>query len=158
MKEIVRLVYECLWIFASLMVVISNCFILKKAGEKWWFGIIPVACEYKLLKISCKKRWTPVYVITELIAAFIFNVGLVFINNWKLLFQSLVAPLFLYSIIIMGVIYYLFMIAFNVNLSLHFGKSEHFGMAAAILPFIFLPIIAFGKSEYQKDAKKWMFV
>jgi hypothetical protein len=41
------------------------------------------------------------------------------------------------------------MILLNLELAKSFGKSTGFGVGLILLPFIFLPMLAFGDAEYQ---------
>lgn len=155
MKEKVLLIYNLVLCLLSLSVIISRCKIFHKAGHKWWAGLIPIYAELKTLFIFWKKRWLPIYLAAEFAEAFVQAIGRVFINNWTLLFGCLAAPVFVYTIVLLGIAYYLFMIRLNVNMALHFGKSKEFGMAMAVFPSFLWPVIAFGKSKYIKDAPEW---
>jgi len=42
----------------------------------------------------------------------------------------------------------------NIDLAKSFGKKTGFGVGIAFLPFVFLPILAFGDAEYQGPAAK----
>lgn len=44
-------------------------------------------------------------------------------------------------------IYYLI---YNYSIACRFGKSSDFAVGNAILPFVFMPLIAFGNCEYRK--------
>lgn len=158
MKDIILIAFTTAAALADIVILISQCRILKKAGKKWWKGLIPVVYEYNLLSISWKKRWVPLYILAEVFQVFMVELVRVFINNWMLLMTSLMAPVFLYTVATALVLYFLFMITYCVNLSLHFGKSERFGIMTGVLPFIGFPILAFGKAEYSDTAEKWMFI
>lgn len=156
MKNIIYLGW-CVFVLASCVVrMIVKCALLKKAGKKWWLGIIPVVSEYKILSISWKRRWLPVYLFAEIVRSFAAAVVRVFINDWTLIIGSLLSPVFSYTMVLLGVVYFLFMITLCANISLHFGKSKEFGFAMAVFPVVFGPVLAFGKNEYTKDAPKWM--
>jgi lysylphosphatidylglycerol synthetase-like protein (DUF2156 family) len=45
-----------LWIVGILMLV-STCFLMKKAGEHWWAALIPVYNYIVLLRMADKKWW-----------------------------------------------------------------------------------------------------
>lgn len=158
MKEIVLLVFVVFVAIAQIIRVVTRCVLLEKAGKRWWQGIVPFVSEYQILSIAWKKRWLPMYIVSELIRSFITAVVRVFINDWTLLFGALVAPVFVYTIVLLGIVYFVFMITLCANLSLHFGRSKEFGFAMAVFPFVFGPILAFGKNGYQKEAEKWMVI
>lgn len=98
------------------------------------------------------------YLLAEIIRSFIIAIGEVFIKNWTMIIGAIISPVFIYSMTLLGIIYFVFMITLCANLSLHFGKSKEFGFVMALFPIICGPILAFGKSEYIKDVEGWMVV
>lgn len=158
MKEYVLLGWTIFVLLAEIIRTVAKAVLLYKAGKHWWYGIIPVVSEYQILAISWKRRWLPVYLIAETIRSFLSMVVRVFISDWTLLIGSLMAPVFVYGMTMMCVIYFVFMITLCANLALHFGRSKEFGFAMAVLPIVFGPILAFGKNKYNKNAEKWMVV
>lgn len=116
---------------AIVLILVSNCLIFKKAGEKSWKGLIPLYSTWIETKIS----------------------GLGW--YWFLIFAGLSAAVAsgrnVNYVISMGVLLTTF--NYYYNISKKFGKSNGFAFLCTILPVIGLPILAFGSAKYNKDAK-----
>lgn len=114
-----------------ILVVIANCKMFDKAGEKWWKGLIPLYSSWVETKI----------------------VGLAW--YWFLIFAVLTGLLSNgtdgNSVVYFGLVLTSF--NYNFNLAKKFGKSNGFAVFNTIFPVIGLPILAFGSSKYNKDAK-----
>ena len=123
------LILICLAIIA--LVLVSNCLIFKKAGEKPWKGLIPLYNSWVETRIT----------------------GLAW--YWFLIFAGLTAILGsgkdVNYVISIGLLLTSF--NYNYNLAKKFGKTNGFAFLCTILPFIGLPILAFGSAKYNKDAK-----
>ena len=114
-----------------ILVVIANCKVFKKAGEAWWKGLIPLYSSWVETRIVGLAWW------------------------WFLIFAGLTAFAgvkgnFSY-VVYWGIILTSF--NYNFNLAKKFGKSNGFAFLNTILPVIGLPILAFGSSQYNKDAE-----
>lgn len=115
-----------------VLIIVSNCVMFSKAGEKWWKGLIPMYNSWVQIKIARLAWW------------------------WFLIFCVFTAigtynadePNVAISILAI-------LVSFNVNYNLakKFGKTDGFAVLCTFLPFIGFPILAFGKSKYNKDAK-----
>ena len=114
-----------------ILVVIAYCKIFDKAGEKWWKGIIPVYNWWVETRV-CGLAW-----------------------YWFLIFAVLTAISTKGSdvswVVTMGVVLTSF--NYNYGLAKKFGRSNGFAVFNTIFPVIGLPILAFGASKYNKDAK-----
>lgn len=129
---VVALVFVVLIAIALVvLIMIANCFIFKKAGEKPWKGLIPLYNSWIETKI----------------------VGLAW--YWFLIFAGLSALTGMCRetnfVVAMGLVLTTF--NYNYNMAKKFGKSNGFAFLCTILPMIGLPILAFGNSKYNKDAK-----
>ena len=113
------------------LVLVANCLIFKKAGEKGWKGLIPLYNTWIETKISGLAWWW-----------FIVFAGLTALTG---------ASLSNSYVISMGLILVTF--NYNYNLAKKFGKSNGFAFLCTILPIIGLPILAFGSAKYEKDTK-----
>ncbi len=113
-----------------ILIVVSNCKIFAKAGEKWWKALIPLYNSWVETKISgLAWYWYPIFVgVTALLARYDSN----FVISMSLVLVS-------YN--------------YCFNMAKKFGKSTGFAVLMAFLPVIGLPILAFGSSKYDKDAK-----
>ena len=117
-------------IFAlAVLMIASNCVISKKAGEKWWKGLIPLYNSWVETRISgLAWWWFPIFaVLTGFTAS-----GT----------QNYVYPMALV------------LVSFNYsyNMAKKFGKSNGFALLVTILPVVGLPILAFGSATYNKEA------
>lgn len=113
------------------LILVSNCFIFKKAGEKSWKGLIPLYNSWIETKISgLAWWWFPIFVgLTTLFTETR--------NGNFVIYMALILTGFNY----------------NYNLCKKFGKSNGFAVLCTLLPFIGLPILAFGSAKYNKDVK-----
>ena len=113
------------------LILVSNCLIFKKAGEKPWKGLIPLYNSWIETRIG----------------------GLAW--YWFLIFAGLSALTGMFKetnfVVAMGLLLTTF--NYNYNMAKKFGKSNGFAFLCTILPIIGLPILAFGSSKYNKDAK-----
>ena len=105
-------------VLVAIVTIISNWKIYLKAGRHGWASIVPVYNIIVLLKIV---GLTP-YLVFILLAYFIPYVG----------------PLLVLA----------FNIYLTIKLGLAFHKGAGFIVGMLLLPIVFLPILAFGKSEY----------
>ncbi len=107
---------------------VSNACIFTKANRPAWASIIPYYNSYVLFDFTMGKGWLGlVYCLLPILN--LFHVG-------SLTIISLIAVIVLY-------------IFMSVKLSYSFGKKVPFALGLIFLPFIFYPILGFGKSEYQ---------
>ena len=115
----------------AALIIVSNCKIFKKAGEKWWKGLIPLYNSWVETKITGLAWW------------------------WFLIFAVLTAVLGatenMNFVVYMGLILTSF--NYNYNLAKKFGKSDGFAVLSTLLPIIGLPMLAFGSAQYNADAK-----
>ena len=134
-------------IAVAVIMIIANCKLLSKAGEKWWKGLIPVYANWVFNKISGLAWWW--FLIVFVLTAISSHTGTIThidsLNGaeYQLGFNNYV--------IYMGIL----LSAFNLNFSLakKFGKSNGFAVLLTLLPVIGYPILAFGSAKYNKDAK-----
>jgi hypothetical protein len=119
----------CLAIAA--LIIVSNCKIFAKAGQKWWKALIPLYNSWVETKIcGLAWWWFPIFVVITA------------------LFSE---PRMSNYVVSMGLV----LVSFNYcyNMAIKFGKSKGFAVLLAILPVIGLPMLAFGSAKYDKDAK-----
>ncbi len=113
-----------------ILTVVANWKIFTKAGKPGWASIIPVYNTWTLLEIVGLPGWISLF---TLIGFVISGKGL--INN-EILTTILTLAQFVLNIVI------------GVKLAPLFKKEPAFAIGLILLPFIFYPIIAFGKAEY----------
>ncbi len=98
-------------------------------------------------------------------------IGLVLVSHWKIFVKAgkpgwaSIVPI--YSIVvlveivkkpsiwvlylILPIVNIIFMIKLSLELARVFGKDDAFGLGLFFLPFIFMPMLAFGEALYMKD-------
>ena len=113
-----------------VLIIVANCRINVKAGEKWWKGIIPLYNSWIQIKIAgLAWYWFPIFIgVTALVG-----------NNYAMNLWTMSLCLVSFNL--------------NYNLAKKFGKSNAFAFWCTVLPFVFLPILAFGSAKYNKDAE-----
>ena len=114
----------------AILIIVASCKINVKAGEKWWKAIVPLYNSWIQIKIAgLAWHWFPIFVG---VAAFASSILTSYVWTCALL-----------------------LISFNVNYNLakKFGKTNAFAFWCTVLPFIFLPILAFGSAKYNKSAE-----
>lgn len=125
--SVITLIIICL-IGAPLLIlyIVAAWKLYKKCGREGWEGIIPIYSDYVLIQITGIKWW----------AIFILVVGYFTANGSGIGFVLSLLVLFTRFCI-----YY--------NLSKKMGKDPiGFGIGLTLLPIVFIPILAFGSSQY----------
>ncbi len=114
-----------------IFTVVSFCKVYKKANQPWWSALIPIYSTYILLKIIRKPLWI-VWVVLGLVVISFFSLPKVI--------EGVI------QVINLGMWWWM-----SYHLAKVFGKGVPFTIGLVILPFIFYPILAFGKAEYIGD-------
>ena len=115
----------------AVLVIVSQCKIFTKAGEKWWKALIPFYSTWVNTKIVGLAWWW-----------FLIFAGLTYLGgDWK----------DVSGVVSMGLLLVSF--NYNYNLAKKFGKTNGFAFLCTILPVIGLPILGLGSAKYNKDAK-----
>lgn len=128
---VVLVLLLALVVIALLVVlIIANCKMFTKAGEKWWKGLIPLYNSWIETKIAgLAWYWFPIYVVVLALAS---------VKAYETVAGTLLA-----------------LVGFNYsrNIAKKFGKSDAFALLLAFIPFIGFPILAFGNAQYNKQAE-----
>lgn len=112
----------------AIFMIIAECKLFAKAGEKWWKVFIPIYNTWVQTKITgLAWWWLPIFLLAS---------GLTDVKA--------IAPVAGMAVILVSFNY-------NYNLAKKFGKSNGFAVLTTLLPVIGLPILAFGSAKY--DAK-----
>lgn len=122
---------------ALLIQVVSYVKILGKMGKRQIMGVVPVLGEMEMSRDLFKRMrsfWRPA-IIT---AAMFVTVAMIGLHNEYGIIMSLVA----------FIVYGVFLIRLYSRLSRQFGKGFFFALGLILIPLLFLPILAFGKSVY----------
>lgn len=118
-------------IAVAVIMIIANCKLFEKSGEKWWKSLIPGYNNWVLTKITGLAWWW-----------FPIMMGLIFLfGNGTHVNSAVATMLFLTNF------------NYNYNLSKKFGKTNGFAVLLTLLPVIGYPILAFGSAKYNKEAK-----
>lgn len=107
----------------GLFFVVAYWKLFTKAGEPGWASIIPIYNALVILKIAGKPWW---WILLSLVSIIPF-VG------W-------IVALVLGIMIMHGI-------------SVNFGKDSGFTVGLVLLPWIFIPILAFGSAQYLANSK-----
>ena len=115
-----------------VLMIVANCKVFKKAGEKWWKALMPLYNSWIETKITgLAWWWFPIYLVILVVFAKDVN-NTNYVITWALILTSF---------------------NYNYNLAKKFGKGNGFAVLNTILPWIGLPILAFGSAKYDKEAK-----
>ena len=118
-------------IAVAVLMIVADCKIYAKAGEKWWKALIPGYSTWVLTKITGLAWW------------------------WFLIIMGLTALEgdFNKTQVVIPTLVFLTYFNYNFNLAKKFGKTNGFAVLLSLLPVIGYPILAFGSAKYEKDAK-----
>lgn len=112
-----------------IFMIIAQCKLFAKAGEKWWKALIPIYNSWIQAKITgLAWWWLPIFLVASALTevktlGFVAGMGVILIS-----------------------------FNFNYNLAKKFGKTNGFAVLTTFLPIIGLPILAFGSAKYDKNA------
>lgn len=129
-----------------IFVLISCCFLFRKAGWKWYEALISGHNSVVFLQIAHKPIWwfftVLIPFLANLIGGFLGGVlaaaGAETVGGVLAMLFSLagfVAFLWIHVLVLRGI-------------ARSFGKGTGFTVGLFFLPFIFLPILAFGEAKY----------
>ncbi len=144
------------WIFTAI------CWykVFEKANEKGWKAFIPFYEKYITYKIAGQQQWFIVYMIAWFVSQVLSKISSVALVGELMIALSNGAPMSGRGFVMFWSSVVLSVIVFGVNLYIcfkiaeRFGKSKWFGAGIAILPIVFVPILAFGTAVY--DDKEWI--
>lgn len=155
MELIITLLPYITWIFTAV------CWwrVFSKANIAGWKAIIPFYCDYNRFKLAGNKNWYFPYLLFTIgkqlysIAAMILLFGNVieFLQDGTFNASGIEtkATSWLLTLIII-----MFDIYIGRRIAKKFGKTDMFGIGLGLIPIIFVPVLAFGKAEYQD--KEWI--
>ena len=112
----------------AIFMIIAECKLFTKAGEKWWKVFVPIYNTWVQNKIvGLAWWWLPIFLVASALTE-VPTLGFV-----------------------AGMAVILVSFNYNYNLAKKFGKSDGFAVLTTLLPIVGLPILAFGSAKY--DAK-----
>ncbi|MFP6581173.1 MAG: DUF5684 domain-containing protein [Candidatus Hydrogenedentota bacterium] len=132
------MVGSVLMFVGMIIVLVSFWRLFAKDGKPGWYVLIPIFNMLAIVKISGLKWWwfllSFLPMVMFLVAPIEFTYATAFDPVGFLLFLPLAG---VFAMIVTG-----------LSLAEEFGKGRLFGLGVVFLPFIFLPVLAFGESEY----------
>lgn len=127
------LVVYCIIVLAVwILCVIGNWKIFTKAGEAGWKSIIPIYSNYITYKISWKASMFWIFLILLVVTGIAESIG-----GFVAIIGS-IAGIGLAVLTIIG----------NYKLAKAFGQGIGFTIGLILLPYIFIPVLGFGSSQY----------
>lgn len=151
--------------FATIMIIllvwgilglIAGWKIFEKAGERGWKVLIPIYDFYIFYKIVGMKAWFWASLVIAIIAG--IAIGAMGFNPNTLSTNSFSGNTLVPSLIYVAVLVFelIVSIVYCVRLAKVFGHGIGYTLGLIFFPGIFMMIIAFGKSKYDKKlAHAW---
>ena len=112
-----------------VLVIVANCKMFKKAGEAWWKALVPLYNSWVEARIGGLAWWW--------FLIFVVVLGLMGSLKETNPVVSMLCVLTSYN--------------YSYNICKKFGKSGGFALLCTFLPFVGLPILAFGIAKYDKS-------
>lgn len=134
------LVVSAAVILISVILIVANWRIYEKAGEHGWWSLIPVLGGHVAYKIA----WHPFFFWLN--SACLLGVEVL---NYMQLDGGVSMPYIAVTTVVLWIGSLVLSIVYNVRLSKVFGHGIGFAVGLIFLPIIFIPILAFGRSEYE---------
>ena len=150
MELIIKILPYITWIFTAI------CWwrVFTKANVAGWKALIPFYSDYTRYKIAGKKSWYLPYLFLT-IAKQIYSITAIIVLLGNII-EFMAGGTFDGSGIEMKATSWgltLLIAIFDIYIGRHlaqkFGKSLAFGVGLGLIPIVFVPILAFGKTEYQ---------
>jgi hypothetical protein len=112
------------------------------------------------------------FILLSLVAIFyIALIGLMIVSHWKIyvkagkpgwacivpiyglvvLLEIIKKPGIWFLYLILPIVNIVFLVKLNLELAKVFGKDTGFGVGLILLPFVFMPMLAFGDAKYIND-------
>ena len=141
---LVILLIPILLIFITILVfqIIGQWKVFKKAGKNGWEAIIPYYNTWTLIEISGCKWWYFLIIIGSSLLSFNVNFDL---NDTNVSFNMLEG--------IGTIINYFILYSVNFNIAKKFNKNHGYAIGLTLLPFIFYPMLGFGKDVFDQNVK-----
>ncbi len=130
-------------IASSIVEIIGKWKLFKKAGKKGWEAIIPYYNTWTLVEISGCKWWFIFIIIGSSLISVNFNYNINETTNISINSLDLIG----------SAINFFGMLCINYNISKKCNKDMSYAIGLTILPFIFYPMLGFGKSKFNNEVK-----
>lgn len=130
-------------IVLSIIEIIGKWKLFKKAGKPGWASIIPYYNNWVLVEISGCKWWFFLIIIGSSLISLNFDYH---INETTSIGFNL------YNLL-GSIVNFLGMLCVNYNISKKCNKDMAYAIGLTILPFIFYPMLGFGKVSFDNNIK-----
>ena len=149
----VFLIFSIIW---AILLIVAGWKIFEKAGEKGWKILIPVYNVYILFKLIGMKTWFWTLLIASIVAGLL--AGVAGFDTQNIQNNSFTGMNLFAGIVYILVVAFSFVVAVcsYVRLSRVFGHGILFAIGLIFLSGIFMMILGFGRSKYnRKLAAAW---
>ena len=129
----------------GLLMIIALWKIFKKSGNAGWKVLIPVYNEYMIFKISWKKKYFWVMLLIAFISGLVSGFA-PYLPEY--------APVLMIVQGVLGLVALVIALKLEFKLAKAFGKGTGFGIGLILLPWIFYPILGFGKAKFRRRKRR----
>lgn len=143
------------WVFTAI------CWwkVFTKANIAGWKAIVPFYCDYNRFKLAGKKNWYLPYLFFTIakqlysIAAVVLLIGnfIEFLQDGTFNPSGIEMKATSWGLTLLIVVFDVYV---GRYIAKKFGKSNAFGIGLGVIPIVFVPVLAFGKAEY--EGKEWI--
>lgn len=156
LTDAATVVYSIMSFVASVLIIIGYWKIFVKAGERGWKIFIPVYNVYILYKISGMKKRFWLAVIAQLVSSVLmFRVLVLYADNGvDAVLNSSSATALFFGALVLSVLALIISVVQIYKFAKAFGHGVGYFFGILFFPFVFLLILAFGKSQYVLDGKQ----
>lgn len=139
-----------------LLLVIAGWKIFEKAGEKGWKSLIPLYNTYIFYKIVGMKKWFWAMLIASFAVSFVTSLMGQGTQIQQIDMSTGTGIIALILMVAMCVFAFAMAVIYSIRTAKVFGHGTGFAVGLFLLQGIFLLILGFGKSKYNKKlAKTW---
>ncbi len=139
-----------------VLLVIAGWKVFEKAGEKGWKSLIPIYNTYIFYKIVGMKKWFWAILIASFVISFVTTLmG----QGTQIQDMNTATGVGVFSVILttaMFILAFAVSVMYSLRTSRVFGHGYLFAFGLFFLSGIFLLVLGFGRSKYNKKlAKSW---
>lgn len=144
----IKVITICLFAFISLYIlqIIAKWKMFEKAGEKGWKSLIPVYSDYLIYKLfwSSSMFFASVVCFVAYYTLSTAGAGIGAGSPLHMLYNIMLALILLINLIIGLALYF--------KVARAFGKGIGFGIGLFVFNTLFMIILGFGKSKYERES------
>ncbi len=147
------LVVYAIMFAAFIVIAVAQWKLYTKAGQPGWAVFVPIYNILVLLDIIRKPRMWLGYMIGAIVLQFVMNMTVIFFFNNDESTTTLMPVLVGVASFAVYIINLVLGVRIIHGLSLAFGKTAAFTAGMIFLPFVFIPILGFGRAQYQYNPR-----